>query len=189
MIETARLVLRPIVKEDARDIFAYAQNPDVGPDAGWMPHTSLFETKAIMEQVFLNQEDVFGVVEKATGRMIGTIGFTPDAMRKDDELRMLGYSIGKESWNKGYITEASMAMLEYAFEQKDYPIVSVTHYPYNIGSRRVIEKCGFRYEGTLRHAEKRYDGMVFDLSCYSMTKEEYRNDQIERKQHHGDADA
>lgn len=40
-------------------------------------------------------------------------------------------------------------------------------------SRRVIEKCGFRYEGTLRRTYRIYDGSIKTIMCYSMLKEEY----------------
>ena len=51
--------------------------------------------------------------------------------------------------------------------------VSVYHFPFNDRSRRVIEKCGFRCEGTLRRATLRFDGAVLDDVLYSMTRDEF----------------
>ena len=48
-IETERLLLRPWRLEDAADMYAYAKNPNVGPNAGWKPHESVEESKAILE--------------------------------------------------------------------------------------------------------------------------------------------
>ena len=42
-IETERLLLRPWRLEDAADMYAYAKNPNVGPNAGWKPHESVEE--------------------------------------------------------------------------------------------------------------------------------------------------
>jgi len=59
------------------------------------------------------------------------------------------------------------------FEEEELDIISCYHYPFNIRSKRVIEKCGFKYEGTLRLASKIYDGSIYDNACYSITKEDY----------------
>jgi putative acetyltransferase len=73
------------------------------------------------------------------------------------------------------MAEASKAAIKYAFENLEIKLLTVHHYTYNHQSKRVIEKCGFLYEGTLRHAAKIYDGSIYDLACYSMTKEEWEN--------------
>jgi putative acetyltransferase len=52
-------------------------------------------------------------------------------------------------------------------------LLSVSHYTFNDRSRRVIEKCGFVYEGTLRQTFRRYDGAIFDEAIYSITKDEW----------------
>ena len=72
------------------------------------------------------------------------------------------------------MTEAAKAVLRYGFEQLNLEMVSINHYSYNNRSRRVIEKCGFTYEGTLRQGVCLYDGRVEDICCYSMTAAEYK---------------
>ena len=59
------------------------------------------------------------------------------------------------------------------------PEISVFHYPHNIRSKRVIEKCGFKYEVTIKHGNKIYDGQIFDTVCYSILKSEYYNKSID----------
>ncbi len=71
------------------------------------------------------------------------------------------------------MTEAAMAVIRYGFEEMDLDMISISRNPQNTRSGRVIDKCGFTYEGTLRQAYKIYDGSVRDVACYSMTKEEY----------------
>ena len=71
------------------------------------------------------------------------------------------------------MTEAVQAVLEYGFMELHLSLISVNHYAYNQRSRRVIEKCGFQYEGTIRQGVFLYDGRVEDLCCYSLFLAEY----------------
>ncbi len=167
-IETERLILRPITESDAEAIYEYSQNKNVGINAGWKPHESIEETREIMPLVFLNQEYVFGMVLKETGKLFGTIGIIPDPKRQNDKTRMLGYAIGENYWRKGFATEAVLAVLRFGFEELDLDLISAYCYPFNGKSKRVLEKCGFQYEGCLRFAEKRYDGEVVDNNCYAI---------------------
>ena len=90
MIETERLILRQIVPADAEEIFAFSRGPETGRDAGWKPHETLEETRLIMQEIFLEQESVFGMVLKETGVMIGSVGLIDDPLRENDSARMLG---------------------------------------------------------------------------------------------------
>ncbi len=173
MIETERLILRQIVDSDAEDIFAYSRGPNTGLHAGWKPHETLEETKQIMQEIFLEQESVFGIVLKETGVMIGSVGLIADPLRENDSVRMLGYALGEAFWGKGFMTEAAGAVVTYGFEEMHLDLISATCYPANVRSGRVLEKLGFRYEGTLAQAERRYDGKVLDKDCFSVTKEAY----------------
>ena len=173
MIETERLILRQIVPADAEEIFAFSRGPETGRDAGWKPHETLEETRLIMQEIFLEQESVFGMVLKETGVMIGSVGLIDDQLRENDSVRMLGYALGEAFWGKGFMTEAAGAVVTYGFEEMHLDLISATCYPANVRSGRVLEKLGFRYEGTLAQAERRYDGKVLDKDCYSLSKEAY----------------
>lgn len=172
--ETERLLLRLCRLEDAEDVFAYAKDPEVGPNAGWQPHQSIEETRKILSMWIDNKELIFAIVLKETGKVIGTLGIEEDGVRHNvPGVRSLGYVLSREYWGKGYMTEAVKAVIAYAFDVLRLELLSVNHYPYNLRSKRVIEKCGFHYEGTLRRATKVFDGKILDHCCYSMTKEEY----------------
>ena len=172
-IKTERLILKNITESDANDIFEYSKNPNVGPNAGWKPHESLEETKEIMKIIFLGQDSVFGMVLPESGKLIGTLGLLPDQKREYDKAMMLGYAMGEQYWNKGYMTEAAKAVIKYGFEELGLELISCCCYPFNAGSMRVIEKCGFRFEGVMRMAEKIFNGNVYDHRNYSLTKGEY----------------
>lgn len=167
-IETERLILRPIIESDAEDIYEYCRNINVGVHAGWKAHENMEDTREIMKLVFLDQEFVFGMVLKETGKLFGSIGLIPDPKRQNDKTRMLGYAIGENYWGKGYMTEAVRALLRFGFGELNLDLISAYCYPDNERSKKVLKKCGFRYEGQLSLAEKRYDGEVLDNECYAI---------------------
>lgn len=173
-IETERLMLRSIVENDDSDIFAYSKSPNVGRNAGWKPHENIEETREIMKQIFLNQPYMFGIVLKENNKLIGTIGLIDDPKRANHHAKMLGFALSEDYWGKGLTTEASKAVLDLGFKDSETTIITCCCYAFNQRSHRVIEKCGFRYEGCLRQCEMRYDGKVFDVESYSLLQGEYR---------------
>jgi ribosomal-protein-alanine N-acetyltransferase len=173
-IETPRLLLRPVQETDADDIFEYACNPNVGPNAGWKPHENIEDTRQIMNEIFLQKEHIFGIVYKKTGKFIGTIGLDADNKRNNPKIMKLGYSMDERYWGKGLMTEAAKSIVAYGFNNLSLKMITCTCYTTNKRSRRVIQKCGFIYDDTMLLSEERYDGAVFDLECYCMTLNEWK---------------
>ncbi|CRZ35581.1 putative acetyltransferase [Herbinix hemicellulosilytica] len=171
-IETERLILRPFTETDLDDLYEYAQSPNVGPNAGWKPHESPDESKAILKD-FMENDEVLAIVWKENNKVIGSIGLHNDVFRSIDNVKMMGYVLSEDYWGRGITTEAAKAVLKYAFTDLGLYMVTIRHYPFNIRSKRVIEKCGFAYEGTLRYCARIYNGNIYDVVCYSMTKEEW----------------
>ena len=87
----------------------------------------------------------------------------------------LEYCIGRSFQNKGYITEAVKRIVQYGFEEMRLHKVQICHKANNMPSKRVIEKCGFNYEGTLRDFFF-MDGKYIDRLYYSMLKNEWEED-------------
>ena len=173
-IETERLILDKWTtsEEDIKGLYEYAKNPDVGPNAGWKPHDSEAESREIIEEMFI-PHDVWAIREKASGKVIGSIGLEPDKRRENVNSREMGYSLAKESWGKGYMTEAAGAVIDYAFEELDLVVLAICTGPENKRSQRVIEKCGFKFEGIQRKGYHIYDGTDRDNLVYSMLREEW----------------
>ena len=73
-IETRRLLFRPWSVDDAEELFALAQDPDVGPRAGWPPHQSVEESREVIRTVFAS-DHVWALVEKSTGHIVGCMGY------------------------------------------------------------------------------------------------------------------
>ena len=178
-LETDRLVLRMWSRKDAADLYEYAKNPNVGPNAGWKPHDSVAESRQIIKSVFW-ENMCWAVVDKQTGRIIGSIGLEKDKFRPDVKSKELGYSLSEDCWGRGLMTEAAKRMVEYAFEELKLDVLMIRTGDANLRSQRVIEKCGFRYEGTLRRTYRIYDGTIREVRCYSILKEEYEKMEEEK---------
>lgn len=178
-IETERLILRGWNEEDTDDLYEYAKNPNVGPGGGWKPHASKAESLTIIKALFLDKYDCWAIVYRENRKVIGSVGYETDTKRPDISCKELGYAMSEDYWGKGIMTEAAKAVIRHGFEELKLDMISVYRNPLNIRSGRVIEKCGFTYEGTLRKAYKIYDGTIRDVACYSMTKEEYNKAAIE----------
>ncbi|MGI6086124.1 MAG: GNAT family N-acetyltransferase [Acetivibrionales bacterium] len=172
VLESERLILRPFKEDDLDDFYEYAKNPNVGPNAGWKPHDSKEESSEILKE-FMEKDEVWAIADRKTNRVIGSIGLHHDRKRDNKKAKMLGYVLAEPYWGKGLATEAAKRVIQYAFEELELDLLSVYHYPFNNRSKRVIEKCGFHYEGTIRGASTLYDGSVCDDVCYSMTRQEY----------------
>lgn len=172
-LQTERLILRQWRESDAGDLFSYARGPLVGPMAGWAPHRSIEESRRLIKRFMeLGTGVVFCIEEKESGRAIGSISLDKDN-RRNGTCLVLGYALNSRYWGRGYMTEAVRKVLEFAFVSLRCKLITVTHYPENLRSKRVIEKNGFRFEGRLRSCAVRYNGEVTDLMFYSLTVGEF----------------
>ena len=147
-METKRLILRKWKDDDAEELYKYASNPDVGPIAGWPPHKSIEESHDVIKNV-LNGKEAYAICLKEDGKAIGAIelklnGHT-DMTERDDECE-LGYWIGKPFWGCGIMTEAAKEIIRHAFEDCGIQKIWVGYYEGNEKSKRVQEKCGFKFQ-------------------------------------------
>lgn len=172
-LETERLILRTFEESDAADVFAYAQNPNVGPPAGWPPHADIEESQRII-RMFIQADDCWAIVDRKTGHVIGSLGIHQDGKRNHPGARSIGYVLGEPHWGQGLMPEAVQAVLRFCFEEMGLKIISAFYFPFNTQSRRVMEKCGMKHEGTLRMCTRIFSGEIYDDVCYSITQEEWK---------------
>ena len=151
-LQTKRLLLRAWKESDAEALYKYAQNPNVGPIAGWPPHTNVENSREIIKAV-LSAPETYAVVLKETGEAVGCVGIMTarseikSAQMTDNECE-IGYWIGEPYWGQGLIPEAVNELLRYAFEDLGKATVWCGYYDGNEKSKRVQEKCGFVYSHT-----------------------------------------
>ena len=149
-METERLYFRKWKESDAEELFRYACDPKVGPIAGWPPHTSIENSREIIQSVLM-KEGTFAIILKQTSLPIGciTLKYAGDTDMTDQEDECeLGYWIGTPYWGKGLMTEAGKEILRYAFQDLMMKKVWAGYYDGNLRSKRVQEKLGFRFHHT-----------------------------------------
>ena len=188
-LETNRLLLRPWCESDAEDLYTYASDPEVGPPAGWPPHTSVENSREIIRTV-LSAPETYAVCLKESGRSdgivgghpIGSIGFHRNDLAEDDDEYELGYWIGKPYWGQGLIPEASREMLRYAFEDLGMNRIWCGYYDGNEKSRRVQEKLGFIYHHTTEGLELKLLNEIRTGHSNLITKERWQKVNLFRQQ-------
>ncbi len=173
IIETERLLLRPIAQTDFLDVYEYASNPLVGPNAGWKPHQNILESKAFIQYCTKKREfgqpGNYAIVLKSNQKMIGTIEVHSYKEHKGE----IGFVLNPDYWNKGIITEASKAIIIYAFEVLHLKRLAYSYFPFNERSKRVCEKLGFFPEGLARKKYLNYEGTPLDEFISSITDDDY----------------
>ena len=180
-IETDRLIIRePRFGDGASLNEAKLETWDLLNQ--WMPwareKTSVEEDEVTCREAhvnFLKKEDLMMFAfEKDTGRFVGGTGLH----RFDWDKRHveIGYWYRKSVHGKGYATEATKALIKFAFEVIDAPKVIIAHGDGNEASKRVIEKCGFQHEYTSLQDYHTQRGEVLDHLYYSLFDADHLSD-------------
>ena len=154
VLETDRLLLRPMKITDAEDMYDYAKREEVTEYLLWSPHSSYFFTKDYLGYIGCRYSagDFYdwAVVEKQSGRMIGTCGFTSiDAANNVGEV---GYVLNPDFHGKGYATEAVKRVIAFGFKNLELHRIEAKFMKGNDASLRVTEKVGMTFEGYHRDA-------------------------------------
>ena len=147
-LETGRLLLRPFRIDDAQAMFdGWTSDDEVTKYVTWPTHRSVETTRALLEHWVAEYEQPerlnFAIVLKEEEKLIGGI----DVVRYEDGAPVLGYTLSRPYWNRGYMTEACRCVLDYLFT-RGYAEVRIDAMVENIGSNRVIQKCGGAFLGT-----------------------------------------
>ena len=173
-LETERLILKKIVMANANDMYAYASLSEVTKYLLWSPHLNIDETKGYIEYIQReyrkgNYAD-WGITLKSTGVFIGTIGFADiDTRNNRGEI---GYVLNPAYHGRGFMTEAIQAVLKIAFAYLGLRRVQARIMAGNVASERLVERIGFRYEGTLRD-HLYIKGAYRTIRIYSMLSDDY----------------
>ena len=167
-LETERLILRPWRKSDAAALYKYAKDEPVGDAAGWPPHKSTEESEEVIRTVF-SAPEIYAIVPKTAKEPVGCVGlvFKRRASMKDGDAE-IGYWIGVPYWGRGLVPEAVACLLKRAFGTLGIDTVWCAYYEGNERSRRVAEKCGFRFH----HVEEAAYGVAAE--CFTcLSREEW----------------
>ena len=166
-IQTERLILRAFHPDDAES----ARNNWAGDEMvqkmyGEPVYETIDDMQKLLDKYITGYVSGYtyrwAVIEKGSGECIGQIAyFLVDEHGCWGEIE---YAIGKAYQGKGYATEATKAVIDYGFKEIGFHKVQICVRPSNTGSKRVLEKCGFEYEGMLRdyfYIDGKYEGRMY----------------------------
>lgn len=172
-IETHRLILRRAKIEDAEVMFNnWANDPEVTKYLTWPPHGNVEVTKKVIESWVAEYEkdDYYQwmIVLKETQQPIGSLMVSTVGRAQTAHI---GYCIGKAWWHQGIMSEALKAVIDFLFDEVGYHRVESMHDPNNPNSGKVMAKCGMKYEGTHRQADRNNQG-ICDACYYAILASE-----------------
>ena len=176
ILETERLILRPWKESDAEDLYRYASHPDVGPIAGWAVHMSVENSREIIRDV-LSAPETYAVVLKETCQPVGSIGLMlgkASNIGLPDTEGEIGYWVGVPFWGQGLIPEAVRELMRYGFEQLNLSKIWCGYFDGNIKSKRVQEKCGFRYHHTSEKVPCAIPGVLRTEHLTCITRDQWQ---------------
>ena len=176
-IETARLVIRRVYSTDIT-LFGATSDPEVVKYEPWGPHTDVTQFMEYINQVFDKYENgditEWTIELEETGDPIGMINVhNISPTHKHGEL---GFWIAKDYWGNGYATEACKAIIYHTFAELGFQRIHSITASENLACKRVLEKIGMKFEGTLRqymylNCTKRKE--LSDVNIYSVLKKEF----------------
>ena len=120
------------------------------------------------------EENMLVMEERSTGRLLGAVFFNDDSLPYGVASRELSYFLREEVAGQGYMTEALSAVIRHLFAaEPELECISARSFEPNIASRKLLEKLGFRHEGTIRRCVRGYGDIVYDDTLYSLLRQDY----------------
>jgi ribosomal-protein-alanine N-acetyltransferase len=166
VIETERLIMRPITVDDAEEVFEWTGDERVNTYMPYNTHRTPDDSRQwLMSLDTLENEYQWGYMRKSDGKLIGSGGIR---FRTDEQRWSFGYNIRYDCWNMGYTTEAALAMLDYVRRKHGAKRFVAEHAVDNPASGRVIEKCGLHFVGYGEYSsfdgKKTFRSKVYELN-------------------------
>ena len=135
----------------------------------WDAHTSIHQTRSylrfLIRQYRAGQPSTFVIVWNENRKAIGTIGFM--WVNTDHRSAEVGYSLARDYWNQGIMTEALRAVIAFGLDTLRLHRIEAQHETDNPASGRVMAHVGMQYEGTLRQRLKN-KGRYVDVALYAI---------------------
>lgn len=171
--------LSPMNLEDAARYAEWLNDIEVAANLVWLERViNTDREKKILEKMIDSGNPVFAIIDSATDQLIGNCGL--HRIDHVDRKAELGIFIGnKNYWNKGYGTEATNLILDFAFNAVNLNNIMLEVYAYNTAAIRVYEKCGFKMIGKRRNA-RLVAGEYYDIVYMDILASEYESVYIKK---------
>lgn len=172
---TERLFIREYRRSDLDEFIRVTSQPEIYATTYGIPknYTKRYAKRwfrYIRQNINNRQAYEFGMFLKENGRYLGNVGLINiSSMHNHADI---SYYIDRNFRNMGFTTEAAGEMLRLGFEYFGFEKISGLCMTINPTSRRVMEKIGMKYEGTMRH-ELLKDGAYYDIDRLSLLRKEY----------------
>jgi ribosomal-protein-alanine N-acetyltransferase len=168
------VTLRPWNIKDAKRLTEIANNKNLADnlrDGFPYPYSLTDALDWLNSTIPVNDPPRFFAI-LTNNKIVGSIGIISktDIYRKNAEI---GYFLDEEYWGKGLITKALKAATAYAFSAFDIVRVYAETFADNPGSRKVLEKAGFKCEAILKNSIVK-NSKIKDSCIYSVLKEDFR---------------
>lgn len=173
LLQTDRLLLRPYCADDAQAVFSgWMGDAEICETLNWQPHGDVSVTRRLVDMWVESYQSptVYHWCITLQGAVAGDIMVCK--WNQDDQWCELGYCVAKAYQGRGIASEALLRVSRYLLEDVGFHRIQLRHTLGNEASGRVMQKCGFRYEGTLRHAKRSRLGEWQDIVCYALLHEE-----------------
>ncbi len=158
MLETTRLILRPMQADDFPALLRIFRDPQVMAAFGGVLFDDVQMERWLQHNLDHQDEHgygLFAVILKANGELIGDCGLTHMHLDAQPEVE-LGYDFLSDYWNQGLATEAALAVRDYALQTLGLPrLISLIRHG-NHPSRRVAEKVGMSLSATITRYGRDY---------------------------------
>lgn len=176
-IETPRLILRMAQRSDAEPMFRnWASDSEVTRFLTWPHYQSVESAYTILElwgNAYEKPDFYQWMIElKEIGEPIGSISVVHH--REDVAAAEIGYCIGQAWWHKGIMTEALEAVIRFLFTEVGMNRIEAKHDTNNPHSGCVMQKCGMKYEGISREADRNNQG-ICDIAQYAILRREWKD--------------
>lgn len=158
--------------EDAVDLAEALNNKNILDnlrDGIPFPYTEQDAKEYITATLNTDKESIYAFAITIEDRAIGSIGVFRQA-NIHSRTAEIGYYIAESYWGKGIGTSAIKQTCDYIFQNTDIIRIFAEPYANNIASCRILEKCGFEYEGTLRKNAIK-NNIIIDMKMYSILKD------------------
>ena len=175
-LTTERLLLRPWEESDAEDLYLYAQDPRVGPSAGWPVHTDVENSREVIRTI-LAVPETYAVCLRTDGKSIGSISLMIGErgnLTIPETEGEIGYWLGVPFWGQGIIPEAVRALIRRAFAELGLQRLWCGYFDGNEKSRRAMEKCGFMYHHPNRDILWKATGQILTEHVTCLEKSDWK---------------
>lgn len=169
VLQTERLTLREITRNDAEAFFALRTHPDVTKYSDRFPPKSIGEIHVFLDKIFAsiaaNESIAWAISPKGSDEFIGTVNFHrtyPEHHRAE-----MGYQLFSKYWRQGIMSEAVQAAIDYGFNTMQLHTIEAQTNPNNEASIGLLKKQGFVQEAYFKE-NFYFDGKFLDTPVFTL---------------------